>query len=55
MNERRLSTLLAPVTVCPRCFHIDHGFYDCPARVIDLDHAPVDTVCHCSGDRRAEK
>lgn len=53
-EERRTNTILAPVTVCPRCLHLDHDHFDCPARVIDLTHAPVDSVCHCSGDRREQ-
>lgn len=38
--------------ICPRCIHRWHDQQDCIARVIDLTHAPADTFCWCSGDRR---
>lgn len=56
-KERRQSTFLLDALhdgkgICPRCIHRWHGTFDCIARVIDLTHAPVDTICNCSGDRR---
>lgn len=53
MEERRKQESDTRVlTICARCEHPDHGHFDCPVRVINLTHSPVDGLCYCTGDRR---